>query len=588
MLNLRISGTYGSISEFSWNDIPPFAVITGANGAGKTQLLEVIAASLGALHANASWNPQRADASFIQDHARAHFEGASFTKQRVFHSYGEWWVGNGTSTESEVKEQIEQLQRQNDDGFWARFESRTGISRQEAKTLDIAKFFTFLLPDDVVRPSAGALAKSVATLFLAYRLFEREAISQGREPREFQDLYGLAPWVRLNEILAASGLPYECVPPEPASAPSMFSTTRYSPILRDVERNTTVPLTSLSAGENVIVSTVLWTYGAERFGQHYELLLLDEPDAHLHPSLAGRFVEVLRRVFVAQRGTRVILTTHSPSTVAFTEDESVFVMQRTEPRITKADSKWDAVDVLTAGLISVGPGTRYIFVEDVDDASYYNAVFRSLVSPRTLPRPVLSGSPSVVFIHASMGKDSGGKHAVMTWLRTLEGPQFFGIVDGDDEPPPKTSRVERPARYEVENYLFDPIVVAGALALSGGPALAPIRHEEELLALDASKLQMVVDDCFARVKPALAERQLLERSASDERTLVEYVSGHVLELPEWFIRNKGKRFIESYQKEIYKGLETSLLRRAMERLSWVPVEMAQMIKRLQNSGHRPS
>ena len=42
-ISLKLDQTYKSLQEgFEWNDIPPFAVITGVNGVGKTQLLEVI------------------------------------------------------------------------------------------------------------------------------------------------------------------------------------------------------------------------------------------------------------------------------------------------------------------------------------------------------------------------------------------------------------------------------------------------------------------------------------------------------------------------------------------------------------------
>ena len=42
-ISLKLSTRYKSLQEgFEWNEIPPFAVITGVNGVGKTQLLEVI------------------------------------------------------------------------------------------------------------------------------------------------------------------------------------------------------------------------------------------------------------------------------------------------------------------------------------------------------------------------------------------------------------------------------------------------------------------------------------------------------------------------------------------------------------------
>ena len=40
-ISLKLNQRYKSLQEgFEWNDIPPFAVITGVNGVGKTQLLD--------------------------------------------------------------------------------------------------------------------------------------------------------------------------------------------------------------------------------------------------------------------------------------------------------------------------------------------------------------------------------------------------------------------------------------------------------------------------------------------------------------------------------------------------------------------
>ena len=39
----RSGGRYKSISELAWTDIPGLAVLTGRNGSGKTQLLELLA-----------------------------------------------------------------------------------------------------------------------------------------------------------------------------------------------------------------------------------------------------------------------------------------------------------------------------------------------------------------------------------------------------------------------------------------------------------------------------------------------------------------------------------------------------------------
>ena len=83
-VNIHIEGQYGSISDLKWLEVPPFAVLTGVNGAGKTQLLEVLAHTHGALRGRDHRNrpPEIGAKGFI--------EGESFKPGEVFHSYGEW------------------------------------------------------------------------------------------------------------------------------------------------------------------------------------------------------------------------------------------------------------------------------------------------------------------------------------------------------------------------------------------------------------------------------------------------------------------------------------------------------------------
>jgi len=41
-MNIIFKGKHKSIREFEWKDIPKLAVVTGLNGSGKSQLLEII------------------------------------------------------------------------------------------------------------------------------------------------------------------------------------------------------------------------------------------------------------------------------------------------------------------------------------------------------------------------------------------------------------------------------------------------------------------------------------------------------------------------------------------------------------------
>lgn len=41
-MNIKFSNKYKSITPFEWLEIPKFSVITGPNGTGKSQLLQLI------------------------------------------------------------------------------------------------------------------------------------------------------------------------------------------------------------------------------------------------------------------------------------------------------------------------------------------------------------------------------------------------------------------------------------------------------------------------------------------------------------------------------------------------------------------
>jgi predicted ATPase len=70
--------------------------------------------------------------------------------------------------------------------------------------------------------------------------------------------------------------------------------------------------------------------------QQPSALLLDEVENGLHPHLLGRFISMLQ-AYAAQRGTQVIVTTHSPITVNFSDSpDNVVIVERSgaHPRVT--------------------------------------------------------------------------------------------------------------------------------------------------------------------------------------------------------------------------------------------------------------
>ena len=104
------------------------------------------------------------------------------------------------------------------------------------------------------------------------------------------------------------------------------------------------------------------------------MLLLDEPDAHLHPSMTTQFLDVISEVLVGKHGVRVIMTTHSPSTVALAPEGSLFELERGAKTVKKVTNRQDVISILTAGLITVSRSTKFCFVADEKDVEFYEAI----------------------------------------------------------------------------------------------------------------------------------------------------------------------------------------------------------------------
>ena len=108
-------------------------------------------------------------------------------------------------------------------------------------------------------------------------------------------------------------------------------------------------LEKLSSGEKTLFALFMSVYNGEKC-QRPHMIVLDEPDAHLHPSMCKKMIDVLEEFFV-KRGVKVIVITHHPTTVAMAPEESLFLMEKSpaNPRIRKIE-KQTAVHELSEGL----------------------------------------------------------------------------------------------------------------------------------------------------------------------------------------------------------------------------------------------
>ncbi len=579
--------TFKSVSNLTWENIPPLAVLTGKNGVGKTQFLELLAFRLsGANH-------------FLPDanQVKVTVSDPAITPGTVAFLPNTWNISGGSSVSmgglSSWKEglwnQIKPEQNQKDIRHQnLRYRVAKALNRENLNGLTPESFkellpddFSFMLDDSDV--NAG-----LAHVFMGYRFHRLQELEKGTPEAEIRNTLGPAPWLVLNEVLKVADFPYEVI--SPVGIPLLDT---YKIELVDRASGVKINPGDLSSGEKMLLRVVMWLYGSQHHQRFPRLMLLDEPDAHLHPSMTGVFLHVLQQVLVEKYGVRVIMSTHSPSTVALAPEGSIFEMVKANPRI-RPSTRENAIGILTAGLVTVAPGSRFVLVEDENDVEFYNAI-RDLLTdygPSKDPR-ALAPSPTIAFLPASVGKKkekvSGGNSVVKGWVEKLNEPPlaeiFRGIID-QDSGNAETPRISVLGRYSFENYLVDPFVIYAHLLAQGkappiaGMVISP-GEEHRIRTLSQVQLQQIVD---AIAKPIEIERS--KSGAVDNAEVpVVFTNGLSVNYPKWMITTRGHDLLPIFQKIFGNPTSFSppILIQVMRRVRLLPVELADILHRIQTT-----
>ena len=265
------------------------------------------------------------------------------------------------------------------------FFSRDAIQNQPANNLQtLLKITDF--PDEITQAEfkkmytptnlkKNFLPSSIGKIFLRYRIKEYEEFMErvdkadnvyaDRLRKQCADDFlkkngGMAPWDFINSILKTySGFDYTI------SFPDKFDFDRYSyqqtssfiPKLKNERKDIQIDYQSMSSGEHTLFALALCLFKTSSDNLFPKLLLLDEVDSSLHPSMIENLFRVIKDVFV-QNGTKVMLTTHSPTTIALAEEKSIFVVNKEGRNRIEKTSKNKALEILTENLATIDQGLK--------------------------------------------------------------------------------------------------------------------------------------------------------------------------------------------------------------------------------------
>jgi len=410
-----------------------------------------------------------------------------------------------------------------------------------------------------------------------YCMWRHEALGHdiGFVPVEnFESKFGKEPWVLFNQVLDDVFEGKFLI-----SAPEGRFGEEYQAEFKNAASGKVLLLEELSSGEK----TLLWLtmmlfnirYRESPRNSCPKLLLLDEPDACLHPKMVLKLYSILE-AFTQGFGTTVMLTTHSPTTVALAPGEVYVVSETKLACINKDEAISELLDGVTQ--IALNPeNQREVFVESQGDANVYRLVFDRIRSnfktldpkislsflpagPKMPPQLLrdklkqhfkgLSDENVEAFVLSINGVGDCGQVIGMVDSLSVQGNRTVkGLIDWDlkNNPRPGVVVMGHDYAYTLENIMLNPVFVLYQLHRLNpdkytikGFCGKDVGAQEWLK--DVLLLQNSVDEFVFSV--------LGEVNAGDE--MLPYLSGVVLKIDKKYMQFNGhalkKNVLEIYQE----------------------------------------
>lgn len=450
--------------------LPGHLVLAGPNNTGKTTLLQAVAAwSLALLEWQRLARPTRVNAR--AGYAWADLERLAFTPAAL-RSFDLLWRDKSTGAALEIGLQFDGQPTPVTLEF--RFRAAGLVQVRPKIDVEPEHLASISAPETVFIPAIGGLVREES--MLADQVAIEARLAQARAGEVLRNLVMLVfarqpEWAALNATLGRL-FGFELTSP-----------SRGAEIVCEYRRvGTQRPSFDLaSAGSGMLqvllVLSLLLTH--ER-----AVLLIDEPDAHLHLILQRAIYGELRAV-AAARGSQLLIATHSEQVIDTVDPRELCLMYGT-PRLV-ADSEEKARLVKSLGMLTHGDllnaegADGVLYTEDYTDVDILQAFARALgdeaalrlLTARTMTKRAKAAQPD------GLGELSPTRHWEMLKM-VRESLPAVELLDGDstnrgDERVTGSAAQMQRLRwrwYEIESYLLHPLPWRRFLEsqLGSGPA----------------------------------------------------------------------------------------------------------------------
>ncbi|WP_417764805.1 AAA family ATPase [Shewanella chilikensis] len=585
--------------DFSSPNLPPFTIITGLNGSGKTHFLEALKNGI-------------LKVSGIEPHEIVLFNYTNFlnnsrSSAKVNYEPEELWEDLQKSITKNLKSLTEKTGINRQD--WQKKLEELEYDYSDYEVSSAINYFKHAIESDLTKGQSylkralhsislntkknyiftekhefieslksidlqvDFFSNSLHSVFSNYHskyidnLLRNFINSQGGElpaltSEEFERLNGSAPWDMVDDLLEEAGLPFTITKPSPiGSLSEPKSNDKFqrkdlvgdAPKLKKKGTNHLVALSELSSGETILASlaTALFNdLSTTHQAKIPKLLLLDEVDAPLHPSQTKTLIKIIKNTFVKKNNIRVILATHSPSTVAMADRSAVHIMKSDPPTI-EYSGKERALDLLTAGVPTLAlsfDNRKQVFVESYTDAKRYDSIYSILKDSNFL-------ACSISFIevggrqHQKFETNSGCDQVrrLVKELRQSGNKKVYGLIDWDlkNKAEDGIIVIGQGNSYSVENIIMDPLLVFATLVHLG--AIESIGLNKRIRFIDLPNLDHeTLQESVDFIQEAVLESPLTETNQE------KYIGGAVLNIGIQYKKMHGKKLEEELKKCFHK------------------------------------
>jgi len=231
---------------------------------------------------------------------------------------------------------------------------------------------------------------------------------------------------------------------------------------------------SSGAGLQQVIQMLTYLYLSQP-----KVLLIDEPDAHLHSRLQAKLGELFRRV-AADLDAQVFLSTHSLDLIDTFSTEEVIVIDPTRSTLAPLGDNVDLVSTLVdADIIEVSALSRLlssrklVVIEDKDqsilrafDKAIGSQLFSSSSTAYVLPAKGVGNFRALADLGQVL-EQLVDKKFDLTFIQDRDGLPDFIVTSYLNSQDTQGVKAELLERHEVESYLLEPDLIARAAENSG-------------------------------------------------------------------------------------------------------------------------